>query len=149
MAIYSSKKERQKARVKRRWKRRVVKNRKKGGYYETGVGSLGYRLKQLGYKDYSSYLASPHWKELRSRLILATTTCGACTRNSAKALHHQTYERFGAELDQDLIPVCSDCHRRIHQSERHNGSAGLEGALKRIMRNNRKRENRRQKQQGM
>lgn len=33
---------------------------------------------------------------------------------SPMQIHHLTYERLGAELDEDLIAICEKCHRAMH-----------------------------------
>lgn len=33
-------------------------------------------------------------------------------------VHHLTYERLGAELDDDLVAACEQCHRTMHGLER-------------------------------
>jgi 5-methylcytosine-specific restriction endonuclease McrA len=30
-------------------------------------------------------------------------------------LHHMTYKRLGNEWDEDLVPLCRDCHKSIHR----------------------------------
>ena len=29
-------------------------------------------------------------------------------------LHHRSYDRFGVEAFTDLLPLCRDCHTRLH-----------------------------------
>lgn len=99
-----------------RYTRRVVRRKKSSGYYETGSGSLGPRLLQLGYKDYSAYLSGDHWQTIRDRLIAVRgARCEICDANEPLNLHHRTYERFGRELDDDLILLCLACHDGVHQ----------------------------------
>jgi 5-methylcytosine-specific restriction endonuclease McrA len=44
--------------------------------------------------------------------------CGDSGADVGIRVHHLTYERFGAELDSDLLVVCRSCHSRIHAAER-------------------------------
>ncbi len=117
--------------VKARTRRRIVRRKKSTGYYATGSGSLGPRLLQLGYKDYSAYLSSNRWQAIRTRLIaIRGSCCAICdARDERINVHHRTYERFGDELDGDLILLCRACHDTIHQRE--NVGVGLEDALNR------------------
>jgi 5-methylcytosine-specific restriction endonuclease McrA len=118
-----------------------TKRRINAGCYKDGVGSLGWRLNKLGYSNYSSYLSSDHWQNIRHLLILERgKTCQIClTIGSKLNAHHRTYERFGNELLSDLILICDDCHRRIHQSERMGCKGGLEMSLNRVFNYNEKR----------
>lgn len=130
---------------KRFWKR-ARRNREKYGYYQTGLGMLTSRLQDLGFKKYSEYLATQHWKDLRSKLLPEGTRCSACEDELARNLHHRTYARLGNELPEDLIPLCEKCHTRVHQSERMGKEGGLEGALKSITQSNLRRKRRKERE---
>ena len=46
-------------------------------------------------------------------------SCHICGASEAEAggplhVHHQTYERFGHELNADLAPLCQSCHALFH-----------------------------------
>jgi hypothetical protein len=42
--------------------------------------------------------------------------CAACrTANAPITLHHMSYERLGAEHDDDLLALCRPCHDRVHR----------------------------------
>jgi len=30
-------------------------------------------------------------------------------------VHHLTYDNLGRELDDDLIVLCNDCHKQVHE----------------------------------
>lgn len=73
---------------------------------------------------YSTYMHSPDWFRRRRAWLDAWTarsgrppTCVVCdqpwTLNTGD-LHHRTYSRLGHEDDNDLLPVCKDCHTMIH-----------------------------------
>jgi hypothetical protein len=68
---------------------------------------------------YIKYLKSAAWGRLRSSIIKADTVCASCkcmaSKNNPLDLHHLTYERFGAELPDDLEVVCRKCHDLIHK----------------------------------
>ena len=76
--------------------------------------------------QYDQYLRSDcWWKQVRQCCLQnAKYTCEAhviavtgarirCSRTATEA-HHLTYVRIGRELPEDLLAVCSECHRRLH-----------------------------------
>lgn len=66
--------------------------------------------------DYQKYLQSAEWKELRRQVILrAKGTCERCKEWPVVNVHHLTYERLGKELLEDLLGVCTKCHREFHK----------------------------------
>src|SRR3990167_3094341 len=70
---------------------------------------------------YADYIASPEWRARKKKLWRGTNLhrypfCRCCLRSTKKLeLHHKTYVRLGREKMSDLIPVCRDCHGRIHE----------------------------------
>lgn len=75
------------------------------------------RLRRLGYANYAAYLRSPHWVRFRASFRAAdipqTCICG----DDDVQLHHLTYERVGAELLSDVVPLCATCHSLVHVLE--------------------------------
>jgi len=64
---------------------------------------------------YHAYLNSPAWRSRRNRAIsLAGWRCERCTAKRDLQVHHRTYERLGAERDEDLEVLCADCHEGHH-----------------------------------
>ncbi len=72
------------------------------------------RLKVLG-MTYAQYLASDHWKEVRRRYKASDLPqdCLGCGESRVD-LHHRTYTRLGFEQLTDLIPLCRECHQKVH-----------------------------------
>ncbi len=109
----------------------------------TGVQSIGRRLSALGFNSYADYLASAHWQELRVRFFASKlmsrvngkACCEACRQTNIRlSVHHRTYKRMGAEWLMDLMAVCDDCHKKIHD----NGYKGdLWGTTSRFVRRKR------------
>ncbi len=67
-------------------------------------------------KEYDKYLAGPVWKEKRERvLIRAKRVCEGCGIAAAEEVHHLNYKRIFNEMLFDLVAVCADCHRKLHQ----------------------------------
>lgn len=73
------------------------------------------RLTELGYATYEEYLASLHWQARRAAYAAVhPPRCAHCS-GDADALHHVSYERLGAEGDEDLLWLCDDHHREVHK----------------------------------
>ena len=70
------------------------------------------RLANLGFASYDEYLFSSHWTNFRKRFI--GRKCEGCGGRWVN-LHHVNYERLGAELDEDVVPLCRDCHEYVHK----------------------------------
>ncbi len=77
-------------------------------------------LKKLNYRE--QYLRSDHWRAARKVAIQrAGYRCQRCGATGRLDAHHLTYQRLGAEDDQDLEVLCRPCHdgvasrmRRLH-----------------------------------
>ena len=86
------------------------------------VSSIPERLRILGYSSYRSYLMSSHWQDVRRRFYASKLVyrvngqpcCDACRRMRKLSLHHRTYARLGQERLNDLMLVCDECHKMIH-----------------------------------
>lgn len=104
------------------------------------VAEFRMRLNTLGFETYVAYLASEHWADVRrryweSRLPKCCHGCGASSR--PLDLHHRTYKRLGGEYLTDLILVCRNCHRDIHQYEQKT-SVHMWRSTNRVLRKKRK-----------
>ncbi len=66
--------------------------------------------------QYRAYLGSKKWKRKRRRYFSRHhRACAACGSEVAVTLHHMTYERFGDERDEDLLPLCRMHHDLLHR----------------------------------
>ena len=76
------------------------------------------RINELRSMPYQEYLQTIEWRERRTRHVeSAGHACQVCNaRNVQLNVHHRTYERRGAELYQDLIVLCRDCHTLFHRN---------------------------------
>ncbi len=73
---------------------------------------------------YNDYLKSEKWQNLRRKaLARADSRCEGCGDKPATDVHHLTYERFGNEMLFDLVAVCKDCHKKIHQQSKATAEA--------------------------
>lgn len=69
------------------------------------------------YKDYDDYLKSEHWRSFRKRVFEHYgRKCYLCgTTEGQIDIHHNTYERKGAELLSDVIPLCHTHHEMYEE----------------------------------
>lgn len=66
---------------------------------------------------YKKYLGSNEWKNIRNkRLERDGFKCVCCGAAANLEVHHTTYDRIGNENIEDLITLCKDCHKAIHNS---------------------------------
>jgi len=66
------------------------------------------------FQKYSDYLFSDEWQILRQAIILRDKgTCQKCGEHGTD-VHHKTYQRLFNECLDDLILLCRDCHRQLH-----------------------------------
>jgi hypothetical protein len=77
------------------------------------------RLKKLGFGYYIDYLRSPQWASVGERYRTSesnalTQKCVVCADPKFE-LHHRTYQRLGAELLSDLVPLCRLHHEELHE----------------------------------
>jgi 5-methylcytosine-specific restriction endonuclease McrA len=67
---------------------------------------------------YDTYLKSPMWAKKRAVVLKrANYICEGCLEKPATQVHHLTYKHVGNEMLFDLVAICDDCHRIIHDSE--------------------------------
>lgn len=82
--------------------------------YEAAREELKPQLK----KEYSIYLRSEKWKEIRNKIISrCKNICEVCESAPAEQVHHLTYVRLGNEELNDLLGVCGECHELIHSHQ--------------------------------
>jgi len=67
---------------------------------------------------FNAYLSSETWANNRKlRLEHDGFKCQICGSGKNLSVHHITYERLGDEDLSDLITVCADCHKKIHETD--------------------------------
>ncbi len=64
--------------------------------------------------DYQAYLASRAWAVKREAVRRRCgNVCERCHRAPHQQTHHKTYARIGHERLDDLLGVCTPCHRYL------------------------------------
>ena len=73
-------------------------------------------------KDYTSYLQTKHWKQLRSQVYEnynhECVRCHDIIPITYANIHHRKYKNIGKENPQDLILYCNRCHTIIHKKKK-------------------------------
>lgn len=88
-----------------------------GGYWITKCNFYEYD-KDWGKVDYYEYMNSPEWKAKREeRLKHDKYQCQLCHTAKNLVVHHVSYERLGHEDLSDLITLCRDCHKSVHEKD--------------------------------
>lgn len=65
--------------------------------------------------SYRDYLQSPTWRKRRDRALRRVSwQCERCAGVRELQVHHKSYARLGAELDEDLEVLCRGCHLGHH-----------------------------------
>ena len=87
-----------------------------------GIAWSRRRLERRG--DYASWMTSGEWLTRRQAWIKAwiarygvepcCVACGGPWSLRRSDLHHRSYDRLGAELFYDLIPLDRTCHDQLH-----------------------------------
>ena len=69
--------------------------------------------------EYSEYLRTDHWARIRQRTLRYwENRCAICYSQDNLQIHHRTYSRRGHEQDNDVVALCSYCHRLFHEHGR-------------------------------
>jgi hypothetical protein len=78
-------------------------------------------LRLRSHVAYEVYLRSQRWRQFRTAMLdLVDGTCECCglreddSRLLVLDVHHQTYERLGCELPEDVLVLCRPCHMDHH-----------------------------------
>lgn len=73
---------------------------------------------EIQHLSYEMFLMTPYWKIISDTVKQrSNNTCKMCGSNKNLQAHHKTYDHHGFEfkyLHEDLICVCEDCHKKLH-----------------------------------
>lgn len=108
-------------------RRRLTQDKRRRSPYAPRKGR-----KSVNQTLYAEYLQSEHWRAFKSlyRVSEYPQACINCG-DPEYELHHKTYERLGAELFTDVVPLCRGHHKAAHKREKQGVSllvAHLENA---------------------
>lgn len=66
--------------------------------------------------DYNKYIKSKKWYKKRNWYFKNNDNiCKSCGSNENIHLHHINYDRLGNEKMKDLMPLCIECHTKLHE----------------------------------
>lgn len=65
---------------------------------------------------YADYLKTKHWWWLKRKLYQSGVTCMNCGKRATVQFHHISYDNLWHEGWRDIVPICRDCHKRLHEA---------------------------------
>jgi hypothetical protein len=68
-------------------------------------------------RRYDAYLLTPQWRAKSKAVIARDVICQACLSRPAVQAHHKDYRHVGNEPLFDLVGVCLECHRKLHDPD--------------------------------
>jgi len=97
-----------------------------------------YKINRIGYKDYTQYIHSSYWKNLRAKLLKKPEfqVCRVCNIKKPIVLHHIDYGKMGRETEKVLVPLCLKHHKLIHRFAEEYGEGLRWGSIVYLKRNN-------------
>jgi 5-methylcytosine-specific restriction endonuclease McrA len=89
-------------------------NQQNEGYILSNLKKEHNHFNSPWYK-YNQYLSSNIWKEKRKLIFdRDNNICQICKTEPSSEVHHLTYQNVYNEPLEDLIAICSPCHRKKH-----------------------------------
>jgi len=77
------------------------------------------QLKTGGYAEYEDYLLTDEWRKKRALVLKRDgNVCQGCLSAPANEVHHLTYENIFQEFLFELISLCRDCHKMLHNKRK-------------------------------
>ncbi len=74
--------------------------------------------KMSPFVDYTKHINSDRWARRRLRAIDEVGgVCQVCGSTDRIQVHHLSYDNLGNEKPEDLLVVCRECHRKVHEGE--------------------------------
>lgn len=60
----------------------------------------------------------PSMESLYEKEIVCKANCAVCGKESSMVqLHHVSYKHLGDEQPSDLVVLCPECHKRVHENK--------------------------------
>ena len=71
--------------------------------------------------EYLEYLKSEEWREKRKEILEdRNNECEECGEKATQ-VHHLNYDNIGEEEDDDVLVLCNECHKEIHNKDEDYG----------------------------
>jgi 5-methylcytosine-specific restriction endonuclease McrA len=78
------------------------------------INKLDQKARRAGFRSYSAYLRSRHWRRLRKRVLKRDGhACQRCGTSTDLTVHHRRYD-IGHDRLEDLVTLCESCHDGLH-----------------------------------
>lgn len=77
-------------------------------------GVVAAQEQEKWWEAYSEYLETPKWRAKSRAVIRRDKVCQACMTRPAVQAHHKDYRHVGDEPLFDLVGVCVECHKKLH-----------------------------------
>lgn len=69
-------------------------------------------------QNYKSYLKTKHWQRTRRKaLARGGYKCALCSSKDNLNVHHNNYKNLWHEKNTDLIVLCRDHHKMVHNKK--------------------------------
>ena len=84
------------------------------------LGVLGHYEydKDWNKENYHDYIKSDKWREKRLECLKRDNyQCQKCGTAISLVIHHTTYDKLGNEDLGDLVTLCKDCHKKVHEND--------------------------------
>ena len=91
-------------------------------------------LKQLEFKNYSEYLNSETWYNIKRHLKkeLKYQYCCICYSSEKIELHHINYNLlYHSHIKRDIFSLCEKCHKEVHKMSL-SSDLSLKAAIKKL-----------------
>ena len=76
------------------------------------------RIRYEKYRMYDEYMHSEDWLQKRmQRLQMDNFQCQICGTAKNLRVHHITYAHIRNEPMEDLVTLCDECHRKVHEND--------------------------------
>jgi 5-methylcytosine-specific restriction endonuclease McrA len=74
------------------------------------------RKQREWFREHDLYLLTPLWR-LKRKAVLDRChyVCEGCGTQSAVEVHHLTYTHWKREFLFELVGLCAECHKRVHE----------------------------------
>ncbi len=96
------------------WIMHAAINHRKGSRLKKVNGGHAARKLVKPSGEYAKYLAGEHWQTFRLEVLTFWfNKCCLCS-DAARDVHHNTYKSLGQEALTDCVPLCRECHKRVH-----------------------------------
>lgn len=64
---------------------------------------------------YDDYLDTKHWRSKKRAYLRRHPRCYVCGGTKGLQVHHKIYTNLGQEPDRDLVTLCKDHHKLLHE----------------------------------